>query len=173
MDESEVEVNVGEAERGLSVTLGAALLAFAVSRRRRVSSLLLLGAGAWLAHRGVTGCCALYDQLDVGTVEDDEEQRLDAVSHREVVVGAGVQALLLVVLHRADVELVVEHAAPGDPAVGQPRPRAQQEQGRDRRRRETAKARSAAPRVTDSPRSASPTLTSTSLSSIKATPRLR
>jgi uncharacterized membrane protein len=80
----EIEVNVGDAERGLSVTLGAALLAFAVSRRRPFSSLLLLGAGAWLAHRGVTGRCLLYDHLDVGTVEDDEEQRLDAGAHDDL-----------------------------------------------------------------------------------------
>lgn len=77
----EIEVNVGEAERGISVTVGAALIAFAAARRRPVSSLLMVAAGAWLAHRGITGRCAVYDRLDVGTVEDDEEQRLDAGAH--------------------------------------------------------------------------------------------
>jgi uncharacterized membrane protein len=80
----EIEVNVGDAERGLSVTVGAALLAFAAARRRPFSSLLMAAAGAWLAHRGVTGRCAVYDHLDVGTVEDDEEQRLDAGGHDDL-----------------------------------------------------------------------------------------
>src|SRR5688500_14392159 len=35
------DVNVGTAERGVSVTLGAALIAFAAARRRPVSSLFL------------------------------------------------------------------------------------------------------------------------------------
>jgi uncharacterized membrane protein len=83
MDELE-EVNVGVAERGVSVTLGAALIAFAASRRRPFSSLLLAAAGAWLAHRGITGRCAVYDQLDMGTAEDDEEERLDAGSHDDL-----------------------------------------------------------------------------------------
>jgi uncharacterized membrane protein len=75
------EINVGVAERGVSVTLGAALLAFAAARRRPFSSLLLAAAGTWLAHRGITGRCAVYDELDMGTAEDDEEERLDAGAH--------------------------------------------------------------------------------------------
>jgi uncharacterized membrane protein len=77
------EVNVGLAERGISVTLGAALIAFAASRRKPFSSLLLAGAGAWLAHRGVTGRCALYDRLDLGTAENDDDERLDAGAHED------------------------------------------------------------------------------------------
>ncbi len=75
------EVNVGVAERGVSVTLGTALIAFGAARRRPFSSLVLAAAGAWLAHRGITGRCAVYEQLDMGTAEDDEEERLDAGSH--------------------------------------------------------------------------------------------
>ena len=78
------EVNVGIAERGVSVTLGTALIAFAAARRRPFSSLLLAAAGAWLAHRGITGRCAVYEQLDMGTAEDDEEERLDAGSHDDL-----------------------------------------------------------------------------------------
>jgi uncharacterized membrane protein len=78
------EVNVGVAERGVSVTLGTALIAFAAARRRPFSSLMLAAAGAWLAHRGITGRCAVYEQLDMGTAEDDEEERLDAGSHDDV-----------------------------------------------------------------------------------------
>jgi uncharacterized membrane protein len=78
------EVNVGAAERGVSVTLGAALLAFAAARRRPFSSLLLAAAGTWLAHRGITGRCAVYDQLDMGTAVDDDEERLDAGAHDDL-----------------------------------------------------------------------------------------
>ena len=78
------EVNVGASERGISVTLGAALIAFAAARRRPFSSLLLAGAGAWLAHRGVTGRCMVYDRLDMGTVEDEDEGRLDAGGHDDL-----------------------------------------------------------------------------------------
>jgi uncharacterized membrane protein len=80
----EPDVNVGAAERGVSVTVGVALLAFAAARRRPFSSLLMAAAGAWLTHRGVTGRCVVYDQLDVGTVEDDDEQRLDAGPHDDL-----------------------------------------------------------------------------------------
>lgn len=81
LEEHPEDVNVGVAERGVSVTLGAALIAFAAARRRPLSSLVMAAAGAWLAHRGVTGRCAVYDQLDMGTVETDDEERLGAGGH--------------------------------------------------------------------------------------------
>jgi uncharacterized membrane protein len=74
---------VGTAERGVSVTLGAALIAFAAARRRPVSSLFLAAAGAFLAHRGVTGRCAVYEQLDMGSVEAGDEERLGAGAHED------------------------------------------------------------------------------------------
>ena len=50
--------------------------------------------------------------------------------HREVVVGAGVQALLLVVFRRPHVQLVVHRAAAGDAAMGEPGPgRGQHQRG--------------------------------------------
>jgi uncharacterized membrane protein len=84
------DVNVGAAERGASVTLGAALLAFAAARRRPFSSLLLAAAGTWLAHRGVTGRCAVYDRLDMGSVDDDDEERLDAGAHDDLSVESAI-----------------------------------------------------------------------------------
>ena len=81
LEEHPEDVNVGVAERGVSVTLGAALIAFAAARRRPFSSLLLAAAGTWLAHRGVTGRCAVYEQLDMGTAEAGDEERLDAGGH--------------------------------------------------------------------------------------------
>jgi len=77
------DVNVGTAERGVSVALGAALIAFAAARRRPVSSLLLAAAGAFLAHRGVTGRCAVYEQLDMGTAEAGGEERLAPGAHED------------------------------------------------------------------------------------------
>lgn len=84
LEEHPEDINVGTAERGVSVTLGAALLAFAASRRRPFAFLALGAAGAWLAHRGVTGRCAVYDHLDIGTAEADDEARLDAGAHDDL-----------------------------------------------------------------------------------------
>ena len=75
------EVNVGHFERGASVTLGAALIALALSRRRVPGALTFGLLGAYLSWRGATGHCALYEALDTGTSEDDEDQRLAAGGH--------------------------------------------------------------------------------------------
>ena len=76
-EEGARNVNLDPAERGLSVTLGTAMLAFSASRGRSLRSLLLLGAGAWLAHRGITGHCALYERLD----DDADDDRLEPGGH--------------------------------------------------------------------------------------------
>jgi uncharacterized membrane protein len=75
------EVNVGPFERGLSVTLGTALVALALARRRAPASPLVAALGAYLAWRGTTGHCALYEALDTGTAGDDEDDRLAAGGH--------------------------------------------------------------------------------------------
>lgn len=80
-DADGADVNVGRTERGFSITLGAALLAFAAARRRPVPSLVLAVAGAWLAHRGITGHCEVYDRLDLGTAGDEDDERLDPGAH--------------------------------------------------------------------------------------------
>ena len=67
------------AERGVSVTLGLAMLAFSLSRGRSLKALILGGAGAYLAHRGVTGRCRLSEQLEALYEYDDE--RLEAGDH--------------------------------------------------------------------------------------------
>jgi uncharacterized membrane protein len=82
------DVNVGPLERGLSVTVGAALLALALSRRRGRGSLALGLLGGYLAWRGATGHCPLYDALDTGSAEDEEDERLDAGGHDDVSVEA-------------------------------------------------------------------------------------
>jgi uncharacterized membrane protein len=78
------EVNVGRFERGASITLGTALLALALSRRRPPGAFLLGLLGAYLSWRGATGHCLLYDALDTGSAEDEEDARLDAGGHDDV-----------------------------------------------------------------------------------------
>lgn len=78
------EVNVGDFERGASITLGTALLAVALSRRRPPAAVTLGLLGAYLAWRGARGHCAVYELLDTGTAGDEEDQRLAAGGHDDV-----------------------------------------------------------------------------------------
>ena len=80
------ETPLDPAERGLSVTLGMAMLAFSVSRGRSLKSLILAAAGGYLAHRGITGRCAVYEQLEAAYEGDDD--RLDAGPHRDASIEA-------------------------------------------------------------------------------------
>src|SRR5205809_2975121 len=75
------DVNVGMVERAASVTLGTALVALALSRRRTAGALTIGVFGAYMAWRGATGHCLLYDALDTGTAGDDEDERLGAGGH--------------------------------------------------------------------------------------------
>ncbi len=84
------EVNVGHFERAASVTLGTALLALALTRRRAPGAFTFGLMGAYLAWRGATGRCALYEALDTGTAEDDEDERLDAGGHDDASLEAAV-----------------------------------------------------------------------------------
>jgi uncharacterized membrane protein len=85
MASPDLDVNLGSLERGVSITLGAALLAFAFSERRATSVLLGL-AGAYLGFRGVTGHCALYEALDLVTEEELDDERLSAHGHSDTAV---------------------------------------------------------------------------------------
>ena len=78
------EVNVGDFERGASIAVGTALVALALSQRRARGAIAFGLLGAYLSWRGVTGHCALYDALDTGSAEDEEDDRLDAGSHDDV-----------------------------------------------------------------------------------------
>jgi uncharacterized membrane protein len=84
------DVNVGVFERGASVTMGTALLALALSQRRKPGAFAFGLVGAYLAWRGATGHCSLYDALDTGTAEDAEDERLDAGGHDDVSIEAAV-----------------------------------------------------------------------------------
>jgi uncharacterized membrane protein len=62
MDVEESRVNVGRAERWLSMAAGGALAAYAL-RRRDVQGGLAAAAGAALLYRGATGHCAINERL--------------------------------------------------------------------------------------------------------------
>jgi uncharacterized membrane protein len=82
------EVNVGGFERGASLTMGMALLALALSQRRARGAFTFGLLGAYLSWRGATGHCALYEALDTGSAEDEEEDRLAAGAHDDVSIEA-------------------------------------------------------------------------------------
>ena len=67
-------VNVGMAERVVSVAAGAALAAFGLFHAQR-GRLPLAAAGVVLAARGTTGHCSLYSRLGVSTAESDAGAR--------------------------------------------------------------------------------------------------
>ena len=72
-------INVGDAERTLSATLGAALLINGVVRPSLWHTLLAF-AGAALIQRGLTGHCALYRGLGIDTASTAiPRHRLDRV----------------------------------------------------------------------------------------------
>ena len=66
---AEESVNVGDAERWLSL-LGGGLLALYMLRRSLGTVVLLGGAGA-LLYRGLKGQCALYQALGISTAAHD------------------------------------------------------------------------------------------------------
>ena len=79
-----LDVNLSPAERGVSITLGAALLAFALAQRRARTGAPLGLLGAYVAFRGISGHCALYEALDLaGDEAYPEDDRLSAGRHRD------------------------------------------------------------------------------------------
>nr|WP_276510386.1 YgaP-like transmembrane domain [Longimicrobium terrae] len=64
------DVNVGRTER-IASTVGGSVLAILGLRRGGASGVLLAAAGAALAHRGVTGHCAVYSALGRDTTAAD------------------------------------------------------------------------------------------------------
>ncbi len=64
--------NVGSTERIVSAGLGGLLVASGIFRGR-LPGLLLTAAGASLLYRGLSGYCALYQQLGMSTCDLDSE----------------------------------------------------------------------------------------------------
>jgi uncharacterized membrane protein len=61
-------VNVGPAERGLSLASGMALLAYTLTRRPKMGLLLGLEAG-YMVYRGATGHCVFYQMMGINRSE--------------------------------------------------------------------------------------------------------
>ena len=63
-------VNVGNAERQISLAAGAVAAVFGVARRD-VPGLLLAALGAGLVYRGASGHCSVYDALGIDSRNTD------------------------------------------------------------------------------------------------------
>lgn len=64
------EINMGDAERMLSIVGGTALALFGLSRMSK-GSLILLAGGIYAVYRGVNGHCHVYEQLGIDHGEHD------------------------------------------------------------------------------------------------------
>jgi uncharacterized membrane protein len=71
-------VNVGSAERAVSLASGAILAGFGIARRS-VAGTLIAGVGGALVYRAVTGYCPAYSALGLSTVtpQTEPEQRAE------------------------------------------------------------------------------------------------
>ena len=75
--------NVADTERTLSCLAGGGLLLASLGREG-LAKALLVAAGAALVHRGWTGHCAVYEQLDVAKRRAANEREKQArLEHRE------------------------------------------------------------------------------------------
>ena len=63
-------VNVGDAERIISGSAGAALAVFAFTRKSNLAMLLGLAGGGMLLYRAISGHCDLYDMLGINTARE-------------------------------------------------------------------------------------------------------
>ena len=70
----ESRVNVGDAERMVSMAAGA-IVALAGVSRRSLPGLVLAGVGGALIYRGATGHCHAYDALGIDTAAEEEDER--------------------------------------------------------------------------------------------------
>lgn len=70
------QVNVGSAERQVSIAAGSILALLGLSRRS-VPGILIAGIGGAMIYRGATGHCGLYERLGLDTAADEEVGRED------------------------------------------------------------------------------------------------
>lgn len=71
-------INVGSAERGLSVAGGLALLAYILRRRPRLGLPLSFDAG-YLLYRGLTGHCVVYHRLGINRTGEDPQRGIQVI----------------------------------------------------------------------------------------------
>lgn len=81
--EMPTELNIGTAERIGSVIAGTVLVARALARPS-ISRLIMAAGGAMLLQRGLTGYCAMYDALGIGTARNGAQPRRNAKSEDPV-----------------------------------------------------------------------------------------
>jgi uncharacterized membrane protein len=67
--------NVSDKERWGSLALGAAAVAFGLSRRSKPATWLAATAAPFLIHRGLTGHCYAYSAMGLNTAEDAMDTR--------------------------------------------------------------------------------------------------
>jgi uncharacterized membrane protein len=75
MDESGVDLNVGDTERIVSAIAGCAAIGggiYMVARHRPVASAMMGLGGTLLLRRAITGHCNLYDALNINTAQAGE-----------------------------------------------------------------------------------------------------
>lgn len=87
--------NVGSTERIVSAGLGGLLVAGGVMRGR-LPGLLLTAVGASLLYRGLSGFCALYQQLGINTNEMDDQQSGDRSSAMRPVKGVKIEESFII-----------------------------------------------------------------------------
>jgi uncharacterized membrane protein len=69
------ETNVANVERWLSVVAGSAIAAYGL-KRRSVSGLVLAGLGGFLAWRGATGHCIVYESIGITTADEHQGEQV-------------------------------------------------------------------------------------------------
>jgi uncharacterized membrane protein len=69
--EHKPSVNVSEVERAISVAIGAIVVAKGLTRLS-IPALLIVGAGAAMINRGLSGHCPLYEKLGIDGVDSAE-----------------------------------------------------------------------------------------------------
>lgn len=76
------EKNVSEAERAVSLLAGGIIAGLGLTRRT-VPGYIAAGIGAALAHRGLTGHCAMYSSMGVNTAEASQTRRDPVAAGRQ------------------------------------------------------------------------------------------
>ena len=89
--QQEQQINVGGAERAVSVAAGAILALTGISRRS-LPGLLIAGVGGAMIYRGSTGHCPVYEALELDTARDQQHTTEEEISERGIHVA---QAMLI------------------------------------------------------------------------------
>jgi len=92
--------NVAPAERVASGLAGAALTAYAITKRRDVAGAAMAIAGGMLLHRSLTGHCMVYGALHTGTNKAGTDSETAVIPH-----GQGIKITKSVTINKPAAEL--------------------------------------------------------------------